>query len=244
MKNNTKKEIINIVNQLSRTRNKSSIWADIITSIACTIANSTTDSNSEIYIKREKEYYECISRLGNYDIVAKILALIINELDTNPEQDFLGKLYTEMNLTNSRAGQFFTPYKVCKIMSKINLNVADNQIKSKGWTTVNDPACGAGATLIAFANTLKEYNINYQKSALFVAQDIDRVAALMCYVQLSLLGCAGYIIVGDSLINPPTNDILIPVVQPEQEYWFTPLFFSSEWNYRKIISSFKENLCT
>ena len=244
MKNTTKKEIISIVDELSRTRNRSSVWADIIVSIACAIANSTTEKESKIYIKREKEYNDCILRLGNPDIVAKILALITIELDKNPEQDFLGELYTEMNLTNSRTGQFFTPYEVCKVMSKINLNVTNNQITNKGWITVNDPACGTGATLIAFSNILKENNINYQKSALFVAQDIDRVTALMCYIQLSLLGCAGYIIVGNSLINPPTGNILMPIIQQEQEYWFAPLFFSSEWNYRRIISSLKENLCT
>ena len=52
---------------------------------------------------------------------------------------------------------------------------------------MNDSACGAGAMLIAFANAAKQYGINYQKQVLFVAQDIDHTAAMMCYIQLSLL---------------------------------------------------------
>lgn len=147
-----------------------------------------------------------------------------------------------MNLTNSRAGQFFTPYEICKLMSELNLNEIRKQIKDKDWISVNDSAYGAGTTLIAFANTLKENNISYQKSALFVAQDIDRITALMCYIQLSLLGCAGYIIVGDSLINPFNGETLLPNIQDNQEYWFTPMYFSSEWHYRRIINRFKEDL--
>ena len=71
------------------------------------------------------------------------------------------------------------------------------QIEKKGHISVNDPACGAGAMLIAFANVAKKHGINYQKQVLFIAQDIDRTAAMMCYIQLSLLGCPAIVAVGD-----------------------------------------------
>lgn len=56
--------------------------------------------------------------------------------------------------------------------------------------------------LIAFANVAREHKLNYQRDVLFVAQDIDQTAALMCYIQLSLLGCPAVVIVGDSLAKP------------------------------------------
>lgn len=62
---------------------------------------------------------------------------------------------------------------------------ADELLKGKRYISVNDPACGAGAMLIAFANVAKKHGINYQKHVLFVAQDIDRTAAMMCYIQMS-----------------------------------------------------------
>lgn len=65
-------------------------------------------------------------------------------------------------------------------MAAINSVFLEDTIEEKGWVSINDPACGAGATLVAMANTLKEHNVNYQNHALFVAQDIDRVAGLMC----------------------------------------------------------------
>jgi len=54
---------------------------------------------------------------------------------------------------------------------------------------VNDPACGAGALLIAFANELRRpgRDINYQTSVLFVAQDIDMIVGCMCYMAYPLL---------------------------------------------------------
>ena len=47
------------------------------------------------------------------------------------------------------------------------------RIEKQGWISVSDPACGAGALLIAFANECRRQHINYQTSVLFVAQDID-----------------------------------------------------------------------
>lgn len=44
---------------------------------------------------------------------------------------------------------------------------------------MSDPACGAGALLLAFANECKRNHINYQTSVFFVAQDIDFLAGCM-----------------------------------------------------------------
>ena len=75
------------------------------------------------------------------------------------------------------------------------------------YRTASDPACGAGAMLIAFANAAKRHGINYQKHVLFVSQDIDRTAAMMCYIQMSLLGCPAVVVIGDSLTRPfPNSD--------------------------------------
>lgn len=71
--------------------------------------------------------------------------------------------------------------------------------------------------------------------ALYVAQDIDRTAALMCYLQLSLLGCAGYVVVGDSLLHPtvgPGGTPLLISPTPEQEVWLMPALYSEVWAAR------------
>ena len=47
--------------------------------------------------------------------------------------------------------------------------------------------------MIAAANHLRRKNMNYHHHVLFIGQDVDRVAGMMAYIQLSLLGCPGYI---------------------------------------------------
>lgn len=100
-------------------------------------------------------------------------------------------------------------------------------------------ACGAGATLISAANTFKERGINYQEKVLFVGQDIDRVVGQMCYIQLSLLGCAGYICIADTIVNPVVGSVLQPDEQKGQEFWYTPPYYSNRWQMRIFIQNMK-----
>ena len=74
----------------------------------------------------------------------------------------------------------------------------------EGFISVSDPACGAGATLLAFLNVCKRRNICYHNKVLVIAQDIDFIVGLMCYIQCSFMGCAGYVVIGDTLVNPAT----------------------------------------
>ena len=79
---------------------------------------------------------------------------IPDNLEDNPEQDFLGSLYHDLNLQQEQKGQFFTPYDISRFMAEIPFagNNAKEELDRKGHISVNDPACGAGAMLIAFAN--------------------------------------------------------------------------------------------
>lgn len=129
--------------------------------------------------------------------------------------------------------QFFTPYHVCKLMAAVTMDNVVDEVKEKGYISINDPACGAGATLIAGVNEarkkLEKANINFQNHVLVVAQDIDFTVAMMCYIQLSLLGVAGYIKVGNSLTEPLSTD------DTTENYWFTPMYFSDVWMTRRIF---------
>ena len=89
--------------------------------------------------------------------------------------------------------------------------------------------------LVAFANECTRQKVNYQTSVLFVAQDIDFTVGLMCYIQLSLLGCAGYVVIGDSLVHPSTaydRRGLIP--RDEGNVWYTPMYFRDVWHWRRV----------
>ncbi|MEX1029742.1 MAG: N-6 DNA methylase [Paenibacillaceae bacterium] len=150
-------------------------------------------------------------------------------LEVDPEQDFIGILFQLLELSSHWHGQFFTPYSVCRMMANMQMGNMSDEVKEKGFVSVNDPACGAGALLIAIANAARSQGVDYQNHILFVAQDIDRTAALMCYIQLSLLGCSGYIVVADTLRHP--------VVTAETEVWCTPMYFSKVWHWRRTFKT-------
>lgn len=238
--NNTEKLFLEKFESLCSSRNSWQVWSDFIMATACAIANAGADRNSEIFQKREEEYEQCVQRLGSAEAAAEMFAIVTMALEENPEQDFLGGLFMKLNLGSHWKGQFFTPYCICKTMAAINSFGLEEQLKDKGWVSVNDCACGAGATLIAMANTLREHGVNYQNHALFVAQDVDRIAGLMCYIQLSLLGCPGYIVIANTLSNPVVGSILRPIQKENQEFWFTPMYLTDIWHYRRIFNMMDE----
>ena len=98
------------------------------------------------------------------------------------------------------------------------------EISKKGYVTVSDPACGSGALLLSFYETVREMGITgYQ--VLAVAQDVDRLAALMCYLQLSVLFIPAIVIVGNSITNPG--------IDPQNEVWYTPAYNVYHWHYER-----------
>ena len=146
----------------------------------------------------------------------------------------------ELDLGSRNRGQFFTPYDVCKLMSEINLLGLEDDINRLGYHSINDPTCWAGATLIASANVarriLSKKGKNFQNYILFTGQDIDETVGLMCYLQLSLLGCAGYVKIANTLTDPMRKNDDI------NKYWYTPMYFSDVWRIRRALH--KANILT
>jgi len=85
--------------------------------------------------------------------------------------------------------------------------------------------------LLAFANTIRDKGINYQEKVFFIAQDIDATAAMSCYIQMSLLGCPGYVMVGNTLSNEAPR--------PENT-WYTPFYFHQIWAGRREMEHWKK----
>lgn len=185
--------------------------------------------------KREALYLEIIKKYNKQDqeLFPELAAQTVLALEENPEQDFLGSIFMSLNLGNEHNGQIFTPYHVCELMAEMTMDDTVKKVEQDGYISINDPCCGAGATLIAGIHTarkqLEKVNLNYQNHLLVVAQDIDETVALMCYIQLSLLGVAGYVKVGNSLTEPMTDN------DNKENYWFTPMYYSNVWVLRRIF---------
>ena len=220
---------------LCNTKSSWEVWADFVTMAALSIANAL-ERQGETHDKREKEYLGIINRYTKTEqqVFPTLLAKLVEALEEDPEQDFLGEMFMALELGSHWKGQFFTPYTVCQLMAAMTIDDRVKQIQECGWAGIHDPCCGAGALLIAARNEMVKRGLG-PRQALYVAQDIDRTAALMCYLQLSLLGCAGYVVVGDALMQPPvspTGSPLLITPAEGQEVWLMPAFYDEVWVYR------------
>ena len=74
---------------------------------------------------------------------------------------------------------------------------------------------------------MKKQQLNYQNHVQIIAQDLSYKAALACYVQLSLLGCAGFVVIGSPFSKPAGRKESI------EDAWYTPAFFSDVWIERR-----------
>ncbi|MCD8097084.1 MAG: N-6 DNA methylase [Lachnospiraceae bacterium] len=224
------------------------VWSDFIVMFACALSRmdkSHFDEREALYLKTIKKY-----RKKEQEIFPKLAAYVIEALDENSEQDFLGELYMSLGLGDGAHGQFFTPYHMCEFMAEVlmpeesYMEIAKRGLKYGESISLNDPCCGAGATLIAGINVarkrLDKLDYNYQECLLVVGQDIDMIAALMCYIQISLLGVRGYVKVGNSLTDPiAPND-------SKKNYWYTPMYMREKMmndQLRKIFGA-DEDLIT
>lgn len=216
------------------------IWCDMVLMLACAISNSVDVMH---YDEREQMYIDAVKKYSKdeQDKFSRLSGILIESMDERVSRgdfgDFLGEIFMSLNLGNELGGQFFTPYHVCLMMAKAALNseLIHAELSRHGYISCADVACGAGATLIAAAEILNEIGINYQENVMFVGQDIDSTTALMCYIQLSLIGCPGYVVIGNSLTEPATGHALFG--ENTDRCWKTPMYYRDLWQSRRRIEN-------
>lgn len=236
--NEAQKRFVKVLDSMTGRYSRWQIWGDMIKCYACAISNSTDALHREA---READYMRIISKYEQDERmkIAELGAILVESMEEDMAQgkyrDFLGELFMQLELGSNLGGQFFTPYSICKMMAKVTIDQQDvlRMLDERGWISVNDPACGAGATLIAAMEVLREAGVNYQQRCMFIAQDIDQTTALMCYIQLSLLGCAAVVRVDNTLTTPFTGDALFGG-DPSDNNWYSPMFFSDIWQGRRV----------
>lgn len=246
-----KKYFIKCFEKLSYNKHSYSAWSDVITLFALSIINPVTrilycaedNKFKKVWDKREERYLQIINTYNKelQQLFPEMFACIVNELDKNPYQDLLGQIYMELQISNKNAGQFFTPYSVCQCMAEMTIEkkVLKQAVKEVGWCTMNDSACGGGATLIAGLEKCNDLfnRLNWQNHVLIYANDIDKICAYMCYIQLSLIGVAAIVTISDTLIEPEVD-----VYKDPQKVLFTPTYLNDIWTMRRFFHGFDLNM--
>lgn len=201
---------------LDRSKNIATVFNDFLTLCKCSLAQPFSRSPNV-----EQRYKYMISHYNqeHAEEFSKLLALLVLVLEEK-YQDFLGQIFSILDLGKSSKGQFFTPYDVSKIMAEINFIDIRPNIDKKGFIALSEPCCGSGGMIIAYAETMKEKGYNYQHQLYVEAVDIDEICFKMAYIQLALLGIPVKVIRGDSL------------TMRYFEVYYTPFYFLSNFEYK------------
>lgn len=221
------------------------VWCDFITMLASFCYFTCADLATETSQKRAEQLIQTMQKYQQDELeqFTKMADILRQALEQNPEQDFLGQLYMSLDFGSSWHGQYFTPWNVAKGMAEM---IADGheEIGKERFISVGDFSCGAGCPLIAITAIYdgQENRHDYRDTLLFVGQDLDRIVALMCYIQLSFLDCAGYVVIGNSLSNPVKGSLLFPQIEEGEELWFTPMWYSPIWSFRRAMETVEQEM--
>jgi type I restriction-modification system DNA methylase subunit len=188
-----KKEFMDILENINLAKNAYEVFADWLILTAAALYSWKKD-------KRVEKEYKDVAKIYSKDELKKhkqLLAITVNALEENSEQDFLGEIFIAEEFRNTKKSQVFTPFHISEMMAEVL--IGDSKLPKNKVFKVYDPCCGSGCMLIASIAVLRKYGFNYQKNAFFIGTDIDARCARMTYIQLSLLGAPAVIICGNTL---------------------------------------------
>lgn len=210
------KEFLKLFDVTARYKHRLELFRDFVTLSAIAIHNGVRFNPS-----LEEEYLRIIKGYTREDVenITRLMAYLVQALEPEPG-DVLGRLYMSLEFGSSHQGQFFTPDSVSRLMAGIQLGDMEKTLETQDYITLSEPACGAGGMILAVINHMISKGINPAHRVFVEAIDIDRTAALMCYIQLSLWNVPAEIIVGDCLR------------MEYREHWFTPAYVLNGWEAR------------
>ena len=96
-----------------------------------------------------------------------------------------------------------------------------DQLKNlEQYVTLSEPACGASGMVLAFVSVMLSHKHNPAEKLWVQCIDVDRLAAMMCYLQLSLWHVPAEIIIGNTL------------TMEFRQTLYTPAHYMGSWDRR------------
>ena len=202
--------------ELAPYKHRYEVFKDFVTMAACSLHNAVHKDET-----REQEYLRIIGQYKPDDQKAfpKLLAQLVAALDEEP-RDVLGPLYMELEIASKDQGQFFTPPDLSEMMARLTFAPEMEKLETQPFITAGEPAAGAGGMILALVKVMTQAGHDPSRKLWVQAIDVERLAALMCYIQLSLWNVPAEVIVGNTL----SWDI--------REVWYTPAHHLGMWKHR------------
>lgn len=212
-----RREIISTLQKLGRRHDLQSAFRDWVEMFAIALSNRV---DLRQYDLREARYMQIVKTYDKDELqqFCNLTGHIIMLLEIEAEDQF-SKIFGELQISNKHMGQFFTPWHVCYLSAKLNV---DSSLKEKvaesGFVTMQEPCCGAGGMVLAFAQACQDEGVNPATDIHCTAVDIDAQCVHMTYIQASLFGIPAIIHRGN-------------IIRMEfSEVWYTPAHILFGWN--------------
>jgi N-6 DNA methylase len=220
------KELVKLIGGLAYRHSQWQVFSDFAEMAAISISNAVDIGPRE---KREGRYMEIVKRYQPDELqkFPQMFGELTLALEDEPS-DVLGQTFHDLELHNKWAGQFFTPYVLCRMMAKMIIGNAaelEAKIADRGFVTAQEPAAGSGAMVIALAQEMRDAGVNYQRHLHVTAIDVDAKCVHMAYLQFSLLHIPAVIVHGNSLSLE------------EFGHWHTPAHIMDGWDWKLRLGS-------
>jgi hypothetical protein len=194
------------------------VFRDFVELAACALANACDPVGFDV---REAQYMRTVGKYNSTEVqrFPQMLGELADAMAEEPG-DVLGHVFGELEQGNAARGQFFTPIEICRLMAGISMDPEHVRclIAERGFFTVQEPAVGAGAMVIALALHLQQHGINYQQHMHVTCVDVDARAVHMAYVQFALLHIPAVVVLGNTL------------TLEQREVWHTPAHIMGLWD--------------
>lgn len=179
------REIIKLLEANAGAQRLATVFDDFVQLSALAFRN---DVDFHGWNECEEQYLRTAGRYSReqLDRFAEALAYVAEAMHEEPS-DVLGRVYMELDLGNERLGQFFTPYDVARFMARLSLAGRNEEELHGEFLTLHEPACGAGAFIIAMTQEMRQAGLDPESQLHVTAEDISIQAVHMVYIHLAVL---------------------------------------------------------
>jgi type I restriction-modification system DNA methylase subunit len=160
-----KREFSRIYDGFCNSRDRREVFADFVETAGIWMHNSMYAPPFQLLAKddsfrqMEQTFGRLVKKYGHDGIekFGKMSAIIHSALADSGGEEFLGRLYEELEIMGNRGkqatGEFFTPYALARMMARMNLNAeaVKEKIDKEGFITVYEPACGVVLFFFGFS---------------------------------------------------------------------------------------------
>lgn len=179
-----------VLERLCHSHDPRKVFDGFVRCAACAVASGT----------REPEYLEEAKRWNREELggFAEAFAALVREMEAKPFEDVIGCYYMEFALSRKGAqwgGEFHTPKCICDLMARLTLGDMSH-LPAEGPITVSEPACGAGAQILALGSAVPP---EVRRRLRVTAVDVNRTACDMTFINTTLWGIPTRVVHGNTL---------------------------------------------